>query len=57
MTIPIKVIQGRSENKLKPGDVIMGIIVFDSKLVSLDDKLTLYVRDEGNAEIARLSIQ
>jgi vacuolar-type H+-ATPase subunit H len=56
-TIPIKVIQGRIENKLKPGDAIMGIIVFDPKMVSLEDKLTLYVRGEGNAEIARLSIQ
>jgi len=57
VTIPIKVIQGRVENKLKPGDVIMGIIVFDPKMVNLDDKLMLYVRDEGNAEVARLSIQ
>ena len=57
VTIPIKVIQGRIENRLKPSEAIMGIIVFDPKTVALDDKLTLYVRGEGNAEIARLSIQ
>ena len=57
VAIPIKVIQGRIENRLKPSEAIMGIIVFDPKTVALDDKLTLYVRGEGNAEIARLSIQ
>lgn len=55
--IPAKVIQGRVENKLKPGDAIMGVIVFDAKEVGVGEKLTLYVRGEDNAEIARLSIQ
>jgi vacuolar-type H+-ATPase subunit H len=55
--IPVKVIQGRAENRLGPGEVIMGIIVFDAKVVAIDDKLTLYVRGEDNAEIARLTIQ
>ena len=55
--IPAKVIQGRVENKLSPGDAIMGVIVFDPKEVAAGDKLTLYVRGEDNAEIARLNIQ
>jgi len=55
--IPAKVIQGRAENKLGPGDAIMGVIVFDPKAVAAGDKLTLYLRGEDNAEMARLSIQ
>jgi hypothetical protein len=55
--VPVEVIQGRVQNKLKPGEAIIGIIVFDSKLIEAEDKLTLYLRGEDNAEIARLSIQ
>ena len=55
--IPAKVIQGRLENKLGPGEVIIGIIVFDSKEVGNEDKLTLYVRGEDNAQLARLTIR
>jgi len=57
VVIPAKVIQGRLENKLGPGEVIMGIIVFDSKEVGNEDKLTLYVRGEDNAQLARLTIR
>lgn len=57
LAIPSKVIQGRVENKLGPGEVIMGIIVFDSKEVGSDDKLTLYVRGEDNTQLARLTIR
>lgn len=55
--ISAKVIQGRAENKLGPGDAIMGVIVFDPKEVAAGDRLTLYVRGEDNAEVARLNIQ
>jgi len=55
--IPAKVIQGRVENKLGPGEVIMGIIVFDSREVGNEDKLTLYVRGEDNTQLARLTIR
>ena len=55
--IPAEIKQGRVENKLKAGETIIGIIVFDSKLVLETDKLTLSVRGEGNIEIARLNIQ
>lgn len=57
LVIPAKVIQGRAENRLGPGEVIMGIIVFDAKMMGGEDKLTLYVRGEDNTEIARLTIQ
>lgn len=55
--VPVEVIQGRVENKLKPGEAIIGIIVFDPKLIDAEDKLTLFLRGQDNAEIARLSIQ
>lgn len=55
--IAINVIQGRAENRLNPGDAVMGVIVFDAKEVGATDKLTLYVRGADNAEIARLNIQ
>ena len=55
--IPAKVVQGRVENKVRPGETIIGIIVFDAKAISAGDRLTLFVRGEGNAEVARLNIQ
>jgi hypothetical protein len=55
--IPAQINQGRVENRLKTGETIIGIIVFDSKLISETDRLTLYVRGEDNIEIARLNIQ
>ena len=55
--IAAKVVQGRAENRLNPGDAVMGVIVFDAKEVGATDKLTLYVRGADNAEIARLNIQ
>lgn len=54
--IPAKVIQGRVENRLNPGETIIGIIVFDPKEVGVGAKLTLYVRGEDNREVARLNI-
>jgi vacuolar-type H+-ATPase subunit H len=55
--IPAQINQGRVENRLKAGETIIGIIVFDSRLISETDRLTLYVRGEDNIEIARLNIQ
>jgi hypothetical protein len=55
--IPAEVIQGRAENRIKPGETIIGIIVFDPKLVSDTDRLMLYVRGENNLELARMNIQ
>ena len=57
VTIQAKVMQGRAENRLSPGDAIIGILVFDTKEFAAGDKLTLYVRGEDNAELARLNIQ
>jgi hypothetical protein len=55
--IPAQVNQGRVENRLKAGETIIGIIVFDSRLVSETDRLTLYLRGADNVEIARMNIQ
>jgi vacuolar-type H+-ATPase subunit H len=55
--VPARIIQGRAENRLGPGEAIIGIIVFDPKEVGAGDKLSLYVRGQDNAEVGRLSIQ
>jgi hypothetical protein len=55
--IPAQVNQGRVENRLKAGETIIGIIVFDSRLVPETDRLTLYLRGADNVEIARMNIQ
>ena len=52
-----RIIQGRAENRLGPGEAMIGIIVFDPKEVRAGDKLSLYVRGLDNAEVGRLSIQ
>lgn len=57
VAVPAKAMQGRAENKLNPGDTIIGILVFDTREFAAGDKLTLYVRGEDNTELARLNIQ
>jgi type IV secretory pathway VirB9-like protein len=55
--VPARVVQGRKENRLKPGETIIGVIVFDAKAVAVEDRLTLHLRSEDNTEFARLTIQ
>jgi len=55
--VPARVIQGRAENKLAPGETIMGVLVFEAKEVAAGDRLALSVRGEDKAEIARLNIK
>jgi vacuolar-type H+-ATPase subunit H len=55
--VPIDVVQTKNENKLAPGESLTGIVIFDAKLVGTKERLTLYVRGEDKAEIARVSIQ
>jgi vacuolar-type H+-ATPase subunit E/Vma4 len=56
-TITIEVNQSKPENKLDPGEVMAGVIVFDSKLLTPKDKLMLFIRSEENAELTRVTIQ
>lgn len=56
-TIPAEVIKGKPENNVLPGEMIAGVIIFDSKLVDQTDRLTLSVRGMDNVEVARLSIK
>jgi hypothetical protein len=55
--IPTEVIKGKPENNVLPGEMVTGVIIFDSKLVDQADRLTLLVRGVDNAEIARLTIK
>ncbi len=55
--IPAEVIKAKPDNSVLPGEMVTGVIVFDSKLVDQADRLTLLVRGVDNAEIARLNIK
>ncbi len=49
--------QSKSMNLLAPSESLTGIIVFDPKQIGAKQKLTLFVRGEGSAELAHLTIQ
>jgi hypothetical protein len=55
--IAASVFQDKPENKVAPKETLRGVIVFSSDLVKANTRLTMYLRDEDNAEIARTSIQ
>jgi hypothetical protein len=56
-TIAANVIQDKPENKVAPKETIRGVIVFNSDVVKDKTRLTMYVRGQDNAEIARVNIQ
>lgn len=49
--------QSKSTNLLAPSESLSGVIVFDPKQVGPKQRLTLFVRGEGSAELAHLTIQ
>jgi len=49
--------QSKTENVLAQGESLTGVIIFDPKQVGTKQRLTLYVRGEDSAELARLTIQ
>lgn len=51
--IPTEVTLTKSETVLKPTEAITAILSFDAKLISERDRLTLYLRGDGDVEIAR----
>jgi hypothetical protein len=55
--IPAEVVKGKPENRVLPGEMVTGVIIFDSKLVDQADRLTLLVRGVDNTEITRLNIK
>jgi vacuolar-type H+-ATPase subunit E/Vma4 len=55
--ITVEVHQSKAENKLEPGEVMNGVLVFDPKTIAPKDKLNLYLRGEANAELIRVNIQ
>jgi hypothetical protein len=50
------IIQAKTANVVKPGESLVGIIVFTSDSTGKRDRLTLSVRGEGSTEIARLAV-
>ena len=55
--IAASVIQDKPENKVPPKEMIRGVIVFSSDVVKDNTRLTMYLRGQDNAAIARASIQ
>ena len=55
--ITVEVHQSKAENKVDPGEVINGVLVFDQKVLAPKDKLSLFLRGEANAELIRVNIQ
>jgi vacuolar-type H+-ATPase subunit E/Vma4 len=55
--IAVEVHQSKAENKLDPGEVMNGVLVFDPKVIAPKDKLNLFLRGEANAELIRVNIQ
>jgi hypothetical protein len=55
--IAVEVHQSKAENKLEPGEVMNGVLVFDPKNIAPKDKLNLLLRGEANAELIRVNIQ
>lgn len=49
--------QSKPENLLAPGESLTGVIVFDPKQIGAKQRLTLFVRGEGSAELAHVTIQ
>jgi archaellum component FlaG (FlaF/FlaG flagellin family) len=49
--------QSKPDNLVAPGESLTGVIVFDPKQVAAKQKLTLFVRGEDSAELARVTIQ
>ncbi|MGA9774268.1 MAG: hypothetical protein WBV94_34890 [Blastocatellia bacterium] len=54
--IAAEIVQSRSDNRVKAGQAITGVLIFDQKQAPSLDKLTLYLRGEENSEIARVVI-
>jgi vacuolar-type H+-ATPase subunit H len=51
------VVQNKSENLIKAGEAITGLIVFDANQIRPEDGVTFYLRGENGAEIARLVVR
>lgn len=55
--ITIELNQSKAENSLTPGESLSGVIMFDPKQIANKQKLTLFVRGEDSAELARVTVQ
>lgn len=55
--ITIEVNQSKPGNSLTPGESLTGVIMFDPKQVGNKQRVTLFVRGDEGAEIARITVQ
>ncbi|HSB10617.1 MAG TPA: hypothetical protein VLM38_14100 [Blastocatellia bacterium] len=54
--IEVQIMQSKSENSLKPREALAGVITLEQNAVNFREGLTLCVRGQENAEIARVSL-
>ncbi|HSB10794.1 MAG TPA: hypothetical protein VLM38_15000 [Blastocatellia bacterium] len=55
--ITIELNQSKPENSVAPSESLTGVIMFDPKQVGNKQKLTLFVRGDDGAELARVTVQ
>jgi vacuolar-type H+-ATPase subunit H len=55
--VAVDIHQSKTENRLEAGEVMAGVLVFESKAVGPKEKLGLFVRAADNSELARLTVQ
>jgi hypothetical protein len=53
--IKVEITQNKSENKVRPGESITGIIAFDQNVVASRGRVTLFVKGTDQSEVARLA--
>ncbi|HYL97644.1 MAG TPA: hypothetical protein VEZ90_01730 [Blastocatellia bacterium] len=54
--LPANFTQSRSDNKLKPGEALTGVVAVERKLIVDGNKLMLSLRGQGRTELARVSV-
>jgi hypothetical protein len=53
--ITVEIRQSKTDNRMRSGESITGIIVFDPKVVASKEKVTLFVKGPDQSEMARLA--
>jgi vacuolar-type H+-ATPase subunit H len=53
--VTVEIIQNKTDNKLRSGESITGIVAFDPKVLAGKEKVTLFVKGKDRSELARLA--
>ncbi|MGH9763812.1 MAG: DivIVA domain-containing protein, partial [Blastocatellia bacterium] len=55
-TLPAKFTQSKTDNRVKPGESVTGVIAVERKLIPDGNKIMLSLRGQGHTELARVSV-